>query len=603
MRYSLFLISFFILICPFSQAQSGKSVTTSWADAQQARKSSVVFYWYESKPFIWNEAGHMTGIEYEIIEGFKQYLQTQYGIDLHVEWIEGNGFEGTYMIIRDEKREGIFAASAFSITPERKEEVGFSPPYMPDVTVLLTNKDIPIVKTVYEFDEVFPKLKAITIKGTTYEKDLLAIERQRKIDLNIQYISSDKNILNTILETDSSFGFTALPLYLNELNKNSALTVVRQNLYPIKREGYAIIYPKASDWSKPLHEYLTSEHFQSQSKKIIDRYFENNVFEFTENLFYNSDETALLTQEKEIQQRDLAGKDRQIKQETILRNFLIAAFVVILVFLTITFIQFQKRIRANKILSDQKEKIDLQRMELEKQNEKLIYLNEEKNNLIKILAHDLRTPINHVHGLAQIFLIENSTLPPEQKDTINKIIDSSLRLSAMIGKILDIDAIEGNRVNMVEETIDLPALLKKVTSSFDKLAARKKITINTSLNFEGLTITGDSLFLTEIMENLLSNALKFSHYGKTVYVSVSESTSTIKICVKDEGPGLTNEDHAKLFQKFQRLSAQATDSERSTGLGLSIVKKYTELMNGKVWCESEAGKGATFYVEFPKSTI
>jgi signal transduction histidine kinase len=155
-------------------------------------------------------------------------------------------------------------------------------------------------------------------------------------------------------------------------------------------------------------------------------------------------------------------------------------------------------------------------------------------------------------------------------------------------------------VNMIAETIDLPVLLKKVTASFDKLAARKNITLDARLDHEGFLIKGDSVFLTEIAENLLSNALKFSYPGKTVQVTITESDAGIQLCVQDEGPGVTMEDHDKLFQKFQRLSAQPTDGERSTGLGLSIVKKYVELMNGKVWCESGAGKGAKFCVEFPR---
>jgi signal transduction histidine kinase len=589
--------------CLFVQGQSDKLKTNSWAETKRAKKGSIIIRWYESKPFIWNEIGQMRGIEHEIVQGFEKFLKDKHKVDLTIQWIEGEDFANTFTTISQETQKGVLGVSAFSRTPERMELVDFAPPYMSDITVLITSKNIPIVKNVYEFDETFSKLTAITIKGTTYEKDLLTIKKERQVDFAVRYIPSSKNILRTIRDTVNAFGFIDLPIYLMELNKNPGMDINRQNLYPINREGYSFIYPKGSDWSEPLREYFESPGFKPLLEDIIGRHFDNSVYEFIENLFLHSDDDVmLLTREKEIQQRDLAGKNKQIEEETILRNFLIAGVIIVLFFLIIIYYQFQKRIKANKILSDQKEKIEHQRMTLKEQNDKLIHLNEEKNNLIKILAHDMRAPINHVQGLAQIFLLENNSLPADQKDIINKIIDSSVRLSAMIGKILDVDAIEGQRVNLIMETIDLPVLLKKAASSFDKLAARKNIRLETKLDTTGLTMQGDVVFLTEIIENVISNAIKFSPAGKSILISASGTNDFVKMCVKDEGPGLTQDDKDKLFQKFQRLSAQPTDGERSTGLGLSIVKKYTEIMNGKVWCDSEFGKGATFCVEFPKST-
>ncbi|MFZ6002154.1 MAG: sensor histidine kinase, partial [Bacteroidota bacterium] len=115
-------------------------------------------------------------------------------------------------------------------------------------------------------------------------------------------------------------------------------------------------------------------------------------------------------------------------------------------------------------------------------------------------------------------------------------------------------------------------------------------------------VFGDSLFLIQVFENLISNALKFSEKGKQVEVEISSSDSQVRVVVKDQGPGLTAEDQALLFKKFQRLSTHPTDGEKSTGLGLSIVKKYVELMGGRVWCESEQGHGASFIVEIPKKS-
>lgn len=598
---SYLLTALVFFVCTLVWSQSPELKSNSWAETQQAKKGSLIIRWYESKPFIWQEGGNMRGIEHEIAEGFRKFLKDQYQTEITLQWIEGKDFANTFTLISQETQKGIMGVSAFSITPERRQLVDFGPPYMSDITVLVTSKNIPIVKDVNEFDKIFTRLTAITINGTTYEKDLLTIKRERNVDFAVRYIPSSENILRTIRDTVNAFGFIDLPIYLMELNKNPGQAINRQNLYPINREGYSFIYPKGSDWGEPLKEYFESAGFKSQLKKNISRHFDNSVYEFIENLFLHSgDDVMLLTREKEIQQRDLAGKIEQIQRDTILRNVLLASVAVVLAFLIIIYIQFQRRSEANEILRDQKEKIEVQRLELEYQNKKLVDLNEEKNNLIKILAHDLRTPINQVQGLAQIFLLENKNLVPEQKDTINKIIDSAARLSSMIGKILDVDAIEGKRVNILIENIDVPGFLKKVVSGFDKTALNKNIKIDTQFDEPALTLKGDAVFLTEIMENILSNALKFSPFGKQILVSASSTENTVVMSVQDEGPGLTDDDKEKLFQKFQRLSAQPTDGEKSTGLGLSIVKKYTELMGGNVWCESEFGKGATFYVEFPK---
>jgi signal transduction histidine kinase len=107
--------------------------------------------------------------------------------------------------------------------------------------------------------------------------------------------------------------------------------------------------------------------------------------------------------------------------------------------------------------------------------------------------------------------------------------------------------------------------------------------------------------ITQIIDNLLSNAIKFSNHNTKVHVTLKDENQTIRFEIADEGPGILEEDQPKLFQKFQKLHAQPTDGESSTGLGLSIVKKYADAMKGKVWCESEFGKGAKFIVEFKKS--
>jgi len=121
-------------------------------------------------------------------------------------------------------------------------------------------------------------------------------------------------------------------------------------------------------------------------------------------------------------------------------------------------------------------------------------------------------------------------------------------------------------------------------------------------------VIADAVLLPQVLDNLVSNAVKYSPHGKNVFIRIlpqapnsqfSGNQATTRIEVQDEGPGLSAPDKEKLFEKFTRLSARPTGGEYTTGLGLSIVKKMVEAMNGRVWCESEFGKGATFIVELP----
>ena len=146
------------------------------------------------------------------------------------------------------------------------------------------------------------------------------------------------------------------------------------------------------------------------------------------------------------------------------------------------------------------------------------------------------------------------------------------------------------------EKADLGSIVRDVYDNMQEAAQQKNITVNLeSRKAFGIV---DRNYLTQVFENLLSNAIKFSPRDKEVWVSVVEENGEILVNFVDEGPGIKKNEMDKLFEKFQKLSARPTGGEDSTGLGLSIVKKYVDVMGGRVWCESRPGKGARFTVAF-----
>ena len=256
---------------------------------------------------------------------------------------------------------------------------------------------------------------------------------------------------------------------------------------------------------------------------------------------------------------------------------------------------------ANSTISQMHEELQDRKEQIEAKNNELVELNNEKNNLIGIVAHDLKSPLNQIRGLTNIIKMSAGGMNDESLGYVNLIEDSSMRLSNLINKILDVEAIESKKVNLSLEQIDYVKTVKDVVKMFVELAQKKDITIQTKFECKRKLISVDKSYILQIIENLLSNAIKFSPHKKNIYLSVFNDQNQVVCQIKDEGPGLTKEDQKKLFGKYQKLSAKPTGDEISTGLGLSIVKKFVDAMDGKIWCESKYRKGTSFFVAFPAS--
>ncbi|MDH5367059.1 MAG: ATP-binding protein [Cyclobacteriaceae bacterium] len=290
--------------------------------------------------------------------------------------------------------------------------------------------------------------------------------------------------------------------------------------------------------------------------------------------------------------------------------FKIFTFTIIISLLVIIYrtrlnnIQKQKRdlerlvgLRTREVMSHQEE-IILQKENISKQNEELISLNEEKNNLIQMVSHDLRSPLNQVKGLTSIIKIINPDLNKETNDSINLINDLVDRQRNMIGKVLDTKAIDSHQANLQLSIIKVNKILLEVINTIEKVASNKNISITQELYNESLCIEADENYLIQVLENILYNAVKFSPLNKNITISTYKMSNKAFISVKDEGPGIKPSDMKLLFEPFTKLSAKPTGNEDSSGLGLSIAKKYMDMMNGKIKCESEVGKGSNFILEF-----
>jgi signal transduction histidine kinase len=242
------------------------------------------------------------------------------------------------------------------------------------------------------------------------------------------------------------------------------------------------------------------------------------------------------------------------------------------------------------------------RAEIASLNNHLVELNKEKNEFLGIVAHDLKNPLSGIKMLSKVLYDEHEAISREDiRELANDILNTSARMFELITNLLDINAIERGGVRVNIEPFDLAGIADAVAETYQARAQAKSIALHFQAEDNLPFALADQNATIQALDNIISNAVKYSPHGKNIYIRVKTASSRIRCEVQDEGPGLNAEDKQKLFGKFARLSAQPTGGEHSTGLGLSIVKRMVEAMNGNVWCESEVGHGATFIVELPSA--
>lgn len=237
-------------------------------------------------------------------------------------------------------------------------------------------------------------------------------------------------------------------------------------------------------------------------------------------------------------------------------------------------------------------------LKLIKANDALIQLNVEKNNFLSVAAHDLKSPLSIVIGLINLIKYEKN-LSPSQHEYVGFIEQSCINMQRLIYNLLDVNKIEQGGITLAPEKIQVRDLLDAHVKQFSESAAKKEITLHINDLTNGKHLHADKDCLNRVLENLISNALKFSPKQKAVFIKASNYDSVVRFEIIDQGPGIRHDELSKLFKRFERLSARPTGGESSSGLGLSIVKELVELMKGSVHVESTINSGTSFIVDLP----
>lgn len=233
---------------------------------------------------------------------------------------------------------------------------------------------------------------------------------------------------------------------------------------------------------------------------------------------------------------------------------------------------------------------------LEEQNFDLLHLNEEKNHLISVVVHGLKNPLTSSMTMIDMVMNDPDKVCEEHREYAGIIQDSLHRMNKMINQVLDINVIESKVYHLDLKKISLKDVVEKISNIYKHTIAQKDLEFRLSL--DELHAELNEVFILQIIDNLISNAIKYTPAGKSVSVDLSQQNGKVRLEVKDTGIGIPKKMIPGIFEQYEHKKHHLQQLDPDTGLGLAIVKKYVTAMKGRVWCESEPEQGSSFFVEF-----
>jgi signal transduction histidine kinase len=222
-----------------------------------------------------------------------------------------------------------------------------------------------------------------------------------------------------------------------------------------------------------------------------------------------------------------------------------------------------------------------------------------KSEFLANMSHELRTPLNAVIGFSEVLRARMfGELNEKQDEYIRDIETSGKHLLALVNDILDLSKVEAGKMELQSSTVSLSEVVESGAMMVRDRAARRGISFTVEIDPALEPLTADERKVKQVLFNLLSNAVKFTPEGGTIEVRAHRLDGEARVAVRDTGPGIAPEDQARIFEEFQQTKV-GMQSEESTGLGLTLAKRFIELHGGRLWVESEVGRGSTFTFALP----
>ncbi len=351
----------------------------SWQKLKANGSGTITVLWHNTKPFhYYDKSGKHTGIDHDLMTAMVGFIEKKHQVKTKVNWHKAQTYAEFHNAIK-QGTGGIFAAAAFSITPERKKVMRFSPTYMPDIEIMVSHPDLP---TFHSLEELLksPDLKkytAVSVKNTTFDKNITAFKNTYAPNLPIKYVTNTQEIVETIYQTPYHFGYIHLPIYAFALKNGQPLK--RQKLLQIQRQGYALMYPLKSDWQAVVEEFFNSAEFKPLINQIISKHAGSQVKELVQDVSQKDNkELALLTKENELQslrlkknQLEMEQNKLKLERQAFYQVMLIGGVVIILILAGVLYSRYQIKRKGNQTLLEKNTEIKKQRDEIKAMHNEL----------------------------------------------------------------------------------------------------------------------------------------------------------------------------------------------------------------------------------------
>ncbi len=238
--------------------------------------------------------------------------------------------------------------------------------------------------------------------------------------------------------------------------------------------------------------------------------------------------------------------------------------------------------------------------EIEEKSRQIEAANRHKSEFLANMSHELRTPLNAIIGFSEVLQEKLfGELNEKQAEYTDDILSSGRHLLSLINEILDLSKVEAGRMELELATFDLPLAIDNARTFVRERATRHGIALDVTVDDRLGDFVGDERKIKQILLNLLSNAVKFTPEGGRIGINARQTDGSVEISVTDTGVGIAPEDQPKIFEEFRQVGSDYAHKVEGTGLGLTLAKKFVELHGGKIWVESEVGKGSTFTFTLP----
>jgi two-component system, NtrC family, sensor kinase len=239
--------------------------------------------------------------------------------------------------------------------------------------------------------------------------------------------------------------------------------------------------------------------------------------------------------------------------------------------------------------------------EIEDKSKQIEAANRHKSEFLANMSHELRTPLNAIIGFSEV-LGERmfGELNEKQAEYTDDILSSGRHLLSLINEILDLSKVEAGRMELELATFDLPLAIDNARTFVRERATKHGINLDVTVDERLGDFVGDERKIKQVLLNLLSNAVKFTPEGGRIGIKARQADGSVEISVSDTGIGIAPEDQPRIFEEFRQVGGDYAHKKEGTGLGLTLAKKFVELHGGKIWVESEVGRGSTFSFTLPE---